>query len=114
MGAYRGSSAIKVDELTGISDLQRLMQNRRILWAASVYRRHLPELKEEAEQILRGVLGEDAELRWTSGDAPAGRKVRVEELDDDAVEKWSDDSRMDGRATGATRNEGEYQEPWLQ
>jgi len=30
VGAYRGSNAMKVEELTGIADLQRLMQNKRI------------------------------------------------------------------------------------
>jgi len=30
-------------------------------------------------------------------------EVRVEELDTGAVEEWTDGSRMEGRAAGATR-----------
>jgi len=110
VGAYRGSNANKVEELTGISDLQRLMQNKRIRWDAAVYGRYLPRLSEKAEQILRGVLEEDAELRWMTGGRlpPQNENVRVEELDEGAVEEWADSSRIGGRAAGATRGEGLY------
>jgi len=70
-----------------------------------VYGRHLPELREKAEQILRE---EDAELRWMSGANPAGRNVRVEELGEEAVGEWTDGSRIRGRAAGAARGEGLY------
>jgi len=41
----------KVEELTGIAEIGRLMQNKRVRWAASVYVRHMPELREVAKPI---------------------------------------------------------------
>jgi len=37
IGAYRGSNMRKVEELTGIAEVERLTQCKRIRWAASVY-----------------------------------------------------------------------------
>ena len=48
VGAYRGSNAMKVKELTGIADLPRLMQNKRIRWAATIYGRHMPEKRSRS------------------------------------------------------------------
>ena len=48
VGAYRGSNAMKVEELTGIADLRRLMQNKRIPWAATIYGRHMPEKRSRS------------------------------------------------------------------
>jgi len=56
-----------VEELTGISDLQTVMRHKRIRSAASVYGRHLPELRNKAEEILRTVVEENAKLRWMEG-----------------------------------------------
>jgi len=68
------------------------MQNKRIRWAASVYARHLPELREVAEPILRAVVGDGVELRWMQG-ADWGRgKVETAQLNRDEVEEWSDGS----------------------
>jgi len=97
----RGSNATKVEGLAGISDLQVMMQIKRIRWAASVYGWHLPELRDKAEQIPQPVLEEDAELRWMSGEGQAGMDVK-------RVEEWTDGSRMEGRAAGATRKAGLY------
>jgi len=77
-----------------------------IRWAASVYARHLPELRAIAEPILREWV-EDAELRWMSG-CPRERTVGIEELEEDRVEEWTDRSGVDGRATGAARTEVQY------
>ena len=108
VGAYRGSDTEKVEALTGISGLDRLMMCKRIRWAASIYGRHLPELREVAEPILREWIEGDAELRWMKG-VKGERGVRVEELRDiNRVEEWTDGSRMDGRAAAATRTKGEY------
>ena len=63
IGAYRGSNKRKVEELAGITEIGRLMLCKRIRWAASVYGRHLPELREVAEPIVREWVEEDAELR---------------------------------------------------
>jgi len=107
VGAYRGSNANKVEQLTGIAEIGRLMQNRRVRWVASVYGRHLPELREVAESILREWVEADSELRWMEG-CPKNRSVRVEDLEVDRVEEWSDGSRMEGRVAGATRTEAMY------
>ena len=73
-----------------------------------MYGRHLPELRGIAEAIIREVIEEDSELRWVNGDIPEGRYVSVEELDEDAVEKWLDGSRINGRAAAATRDAEGY------
>jgi len=102
VGAYRGSNANKVEQLTGITELRRLMQNERVRWATSVYGQHLPDLREVAEPILREWIEADSQLRWMDG-CLENRAVRVEDLEMDRVEEWSDGSRMEGRAAGATR-----------
>lgn len=51
---------------------------------------------------------EDVALTWRSGDDYGNRDVRVEELDADQVEEWTDGSRIEGRAAGATSEEGIY------
>jgi len=104
IGAYRGSDGRKVGELTGIAEIGRFMLNKRIRWAASVYGRDLPELRAIAESILREWI---EELRWMEGSLGA-RMVRVEELDKDRVEEWTDGSRIEGRSAAATRTEAQY------
>lgn len=39
---------------------------------------------------------------------PRNRVVRVEDLDAEKVEEWTDGSRMEGRAAGATRTKAQY------
>ena len=107
IGAYRGSNRETVEELTRISEIGRLMMRKRIRWAASVYGRHLPELREVAEPIVREWVKEDAELRWMEG-TRGTRKVQVRALDIERVEEWTDGSRMEGRAAAATRSTAKY------
>ena len=64
VGAWRGSSDDKVEEISGIAQLERLMRNKRLRWAASVYARHMSELRRVAERIIREKLGEEAVLVW--------------------------------------------------
>ena len=59
------SDRMKVEELTGIAEVGRLMLCERIRWAASVYGRHLPELRKVAEPIVREWIEEDVDLQWT-------------------------------------------------
>jgi len=106
VGAYMGSNRGKVEELTGIGELARVM--KRIRWAVSVYGRHLPELREIAEPIIREWVEEDAELRWMKGVSTGDRELQVAELDEKGVEEWTDGSRIEGRAAAATRMRGEY------
>jgi len=43
-----------------------------------------------------------------SGKGREGMEVKIEELGAGMVEEWTDGSRMEGRAAGATRMEGLY------
>jgi len=101
-----------VHALVGLNDVGVIMQNKRIRWAASVYARHLTELREIAEPILRGVLGDEVKLRWMEGVRNERCEARVEQLEEGLVEEWSDGSRANRRAAGATRQKGLYLGKW--
>jgi len=62
VGAYPGSRTDKIQAFVRLNDIGAIMRNKRIRWAASVYARHLPELRAIAEPIFREVLEEDTEL----------------------------------------------------
>jgi len=109
IGAYRGSNKERVEELTGIAEIGRLMLCKRLRWAAPVYGRHLPGLREVAEPIVREWVEEDVELRWMEG-IRGMRNVHVRDLDIEKVEEWTDGSRMEGRAAAATRTRAKYLE----
>jgi len=111
VGAYPGSRSDKVHALVGLNDVGVIMMNKRVR-AASVYARYLPELREVAEPILREVIGDEVELRWMEGVGKAKCGVRVEELEEGKVEEWTDGSRVDGRAAGASRQKGIYLGEW--
>jgi len=87
VGAYPGSRADKVQALVGLNEVGVIMSNKRIRWAASVYARHIPELREIAEPILRTALGEEVELRWMEGVKSGRRQIQIEELAEDRVEE---------------------------
>ena len=70
-----------------------------------MYGRHLPELRDKAEEVLRSVLEEDTQLVWINGGRQEGVEVRVEELEG---QHRRIDSRVDGGAAGATRRSGLY------
>jgi len=108
VGAYRGSRADKVREIYGVSELGYLMASKRIRCAASVYGRHLPELREIAEPILQKVVEEDTELRWMRGVPEEQAQVEIAELNPEDVEEWTDGSRGNERVAGATRGWGLY------
>jgi len=65
-----------------------------------------------AEPILREAVEEDAELRWRQGVSRADIRLSVRELAEQEVEEWSDGSKIDGRAAGATRKKGWYLGEW--
>jgi len=108
VGAYRGSHKSKVEELTGIGELGRVMLCKRVRWAASVYGRNIPVLREIAEPILKKWVEEDAELQWMRQKTTGHRGVRVTELVEEQVEDWTDGSRFDGRAAAATATAAMY------
>ncbi|KAF8416439.1 hypothetical protein EV426DRAFT_721797 [Tirmania nivea] len=111
-GGWRGSARTKIEDITGIPDLKTWMWTKRIRWAALVYGRALPALRETAEGILEGVLEPDAVLHWMSGgDETVGREVDIAELDAGEVTAWSDGSRQEGVAAVAAVG-GEAGEEW--
>ena len=113
IGAYPGSRKDKVHALVGLEGIDQIMRNKRIRWAASVYGRHMPELRCIAEPILRDALGEEVTLRWMGkGTTRGGIEVEIKELNEDEVEEWTDGSRVEGRAAGATRERGQYLGEW--
>ncbi|KAF8416304.1 hypothetical protein EV426DRAFT_700104 [Tirmania nivea] len=80
-GGWRGSVRTKIKDITGIQDLKTWMWTKRIRWAASVYGRALPALRETAEGILAEVVEPDAVLHWMSGSGGTmGREINVAEL----------------------------------
>jgi len=84
------------------------MRNKRYRWAASVYGRNLPELREVAEAILQEIGDEDTEWRWMKGAREGKGNVSIRELDQAAVEEWTDGSRIDDRAAETTRTKSLY------
>ncbi|KAF8427074.1 hypothetical protein EV426DRAFT_686742 [Tirmania nivea] len=105
-GEWKGSARVKIEDITGIPDLRTWMWTKRIRWAASVYRRALPELREIAEGILKEVVEPDAVLHWMSGSGESmGREGCIAELNTEEVAAWSDGSRQEG-VTAAAAVEG--------
>jgi len=82
---YQGSSRQKIEDITGIGQLEVLTQRKRLRWAASVYARHEPELRPRAERILREELGEDVILKWMEGESRGDTMEMIlrEELGED-------------------------------
>lgn len=54
------------------------------------------------------MLEEDVELRWMEGSNPESGRMTIEQLDEERVEEWSDGSRANGLAAGATWSKGLY------
>jgi len=80
------------------------------------YGRHEPELRP-IERILRGELGEEVTLRWLTGEMwREGAEVEVKEWPTELegrshsgeVVGFTDGSRMEGRAAGASAERGLY------
>ena len=53
LGAWQGSHVRKVEALSGMKNLDEWFRKCKIRWLASVYGRHLPELRHVAENILQ-------------------------------------------------------------
>ena len=106
---YQGSSRRKVEELTGIGQLEELTHRKRVRWAASVYARNEPELLPRAKRILEEELGTDPKLIWMEG-VEAGKGTRTAQASEDLEERqqrgevigYTDGSRMEGAAAGAS------------
>jgi len=108
---YQGSSKQKVEDITGIAQLEVMTHRKRVRWAASVYGRHEPELRPIAERILREELGDEVILRFMTGDEGGSLlepgKVELKEFNPGKGEVgYTDGSRMEGMAAAATAEGG--------
>lgn len=111
IGAWRGSAAAKAAEISGIEDLQDVMNKKRIRWAASVYARHLPQLREIAQPILEEAFGtHSVEWQWMDEPVPMDQRLEIEEVEwcESKVDGYSDGSRVRGVVAGANSMEAEY------
>ena len=82
VGAWRGSSARKVEELSGVEDLQRVMTKKRIRWAASVYGRYIPALRPVAEQILDELLqSQNVTWEWLTKPLSLEKRKEIKEVE---------------------------------
>lgn len=98
IGAWRGSAAAKAAEISGIEDLQDVMNKKRIRWAASVYARHLPQLREIAQPILEEAFGtHSVEWQWMDEPVPMDQRLEIEEVEwcESKVDGYSDGSRFE-------------------
>jgi len=113
---YRGSSKEKIEDISGIRQLEVLTHRKRVRWAASVYSRHEPSLRPRAQKILEEELGEEVDLRWMEGVTPGERQKQVKILEKTTERGelepelgrigYTDGSRMKGAAAGASAEGG--------
>lgn len=89
LGAWRGSATSKVEELSGVEDLQGTMRKRRIRWAVSVYARHLP-----CTAPASGTAGPQSDLR--DGECRMGMGATDDPIEGEARDRGS---RMAGRSS---------------
>ena len=111
VGAWQGSNAQKIEALSGIDNLDEWFRKRKVRWAASVYGRHLSELQPIAEKILQQRYeGHNVQFRWMEHrlDMAERKPFVIRELNLQAVEEYSDGSRLDGAAAAATSRRAEY------
>ena len=111
IGAWTGSSVEKVRALSGIEDLDALFRTKRVRWAASVYGRCLPALKGTAQKILDQAYDtHHTQWRWMTDMCPLVERneVKIREWCQDQTEEYSDGSKVEEAAAGATTRTAEY------
>ena len=104
IGAWQGSNAQKVQALSGIDNLDEWFRKRKIRWAASMYGRHLPEMRLVAEKILQQRYEEhNVQFRWMKRqlDMAEQKPFTIRESNLEVVEEYFDVSRLDGAAAAA-------------
>ena len=115
IGAWAGSSAERVEMLSGVEDIAQVVRKKKIRWAAPVYGRHLPILRETAQEILHQVF-EMQNIQWNwmaiaKTSALSQRKeISIREWQEGEGVEYSDGmrSRAEGAAAGATTHSAEY------
>lgn len=119
IGAWVGSSVLKVEAQSGIEDLTEFFKKKKIRWAASVYGRHLPilGLRDTAQTILTQAYIWDSQhpvLQWNwmtefeTCPLTDRKEVMVREWHQDQTEEYRDRSRVEEAAAGATTRETGY------
>ena len=111
IGAWRGSSDLKVEALSGIDNPDKWFRKRKIRWAALVYGRHLPALRYIAEKILRQRYeGCNIQFNWIEQQVRMADRMpfAIQDLDGDRVQEYSDGSRLDEAAAAATTKRAKY------
>ena len=111
IGAWQGSNTRKVEALSGIDNLNEWFRKRKIRWAASMYGRHLPELRQVAERILQQRYeGHNVQFKWMKGqlDMAERKPLTIRDLDLEEVQEYSDGSKLDGAAAAAKSRRAEY------
>ena len=103
-GAYRGSSAERLQSITGIEGLERQMLVKKVRWAASVYGRNIPILRKKAEEILKKHT--EGEKKWMIGEDRRITNVTVVEDTEGAI--YTDGSRRAGHTAAATTKDTWY------
>ena len=95
--AYRGSSEATVEHISRIERLGTQMLVKKIIWAASGYKRDIPILRKRTERILRESLGEEVGLTPEKGQI--ANATVTEDLDGG---ESPDGSKRDGHTAGGT------------
>ena len=98
-------------DICGIDDIREIFRKRRIRWAASVYGRCLPVLREVAEKILQERYeGHNVQFQWMEEEVPLHRRqsFRMGEYSEEGTEEYSDGSRLEEAAAAATRTQATY------
>ena len=111
IGAWTGSSNEKVCALSGIDTLEEIFWKRKVRWAASVYGRCLPILRNKAQEILDQAYDtHGVQWRWMTEALPLKdqREVRTQEWCSTETEEYTDGSRIEEAAAGATTRTAEY------
>ena len=104
---YQGSSRRKLEQLTGIGQLEELTHRKGVRGVASVYARHEPQLLPRAKRILEEDLWTEPKMIWMEG-VETGRGTMTAQVSEDMIERqqrgeaigYTDGSRMEGVAAG--------------
>lgn len=110
VGVWRGSANSIIEDLSGVEDLQWVME-KRIRWAASVYGRNVQVLNPIARQVLEPLFeAENVKLNWMGDTLPMHQRNEIEKVEwvENQVDEYSDGSRREGAAAGANTTTAEY------
>ena len=111
VGAWSGSQAGCVEALSGVDCLDEIFWKRKIRWAASVYGRHLPALRQIAAKILEERYeGHNVQFEWMEEEVRMNdhQPFRIEEYNAEQTEEYSDGSRLGGAAAAGTSRQARY------